>query len=124
MNEIINSAVKNGEENIEELNLLSLEEDRIIDQLDLIEKSADKYLNIIIKKEGIDGKKDVSNLIDDRIYGEALNLNEQVKQIDLDIKKIEDDIFTNSQKKIIEMDDLLKSNFKSERNVKFFYKFS
>lgn len=118
-------AIKNGEESIDELKLLSEEEDKIIDQLDTIEKSADKYLNIIINNnEG--GNFEITNMVDDRIYKDAILLNENVKQIDYDIKKVEDEMFTNSQKQNMSINNLINCNPKFEekvKNYKFFYFF-
>lgn len=118
-------AIKNGEESIEELNLLSEEEDRIISQLETIENSADKYLNIIVKNnEGVIGNVEIDNKIDDRIYKDAISLNDNMKEIDYEIKKIEDEMFTNSQKQNISINNLINSNPKLDEKVKinnFFY---
>ena len=113
-------AIKNGEESLDELNLISEEEDRIIEQLDSIEKSADKYLDIIVKKNGEIGDAEVNNVIDDRIYKDAIFLNENVKKIDSEIKKIESEMFINSQKQNIGVNKLINSNPKLEEKVNYF----
>lgn len=83
---MINKITENGENTLNELTIISKEEDYIIDQLDSMEKNLDKFLNIAPKNNNL---PDNTHAFDDKIYNKSIELDNNLKEINKEINLIQ-----------------------------------
>lgn len=97
MNKIIDKIENDTKENIDHMKFISTHEDYMLQELDMIERNVDKYLNSISKQTEL--TKDSNSLLFERTLA-----------IDQETKKVQNEI-TNIQRQISDEEDKCMENF-------------
>ena len=111
MNNVIDKIESDTKESIENMKGISHQEDNIIDELDLIEKGLDKYLEIVSKRVPQD-------YIDNNyLYQTTLNLDKEIKTVQNEINNVQKTIINDNEKISVANPNLDKSTVISYENI-------